>query len=143
MNRWALINNLSELVTRMEPGLKDAGVKDGFLEREHGLNVLPEEFISEAYVWLTMVHDVEYREWARARRNLPDELWQRYEAWGGFDDFREVKILRKARANLRQAITTRKRPDFFKKGKYNEAVKCAEAELAAEVEVELPGDQES
>lgn len=141
MNRWALISNLKDLVEKMQPGLLDSGVKEGYLDfDETKAQVLPDDFINEAYMWLNVVYDLDYREWARARRNLPEDLWKRYEAWGGFEDFREVKILNRARAELKQAITTRKRPDFFKKGKYNEAVKRGEAEYAAKTEVDDPSD---
>jgi hypothetical protein len=56
---------------------------------------------------------------------LPEEIWNRYAAWGDFEDHRESILLKSALRKLYKAVVNNHRPDFFKKGRFKHALKLA------------------
>jgi hypothetical protein len=77
------------------------------------------DFIRPAHHWLVEVYDTEYAEVRRIKAMQPDAMWARYKNWGGFEEYREVLLLKDALSALRSKIVSRKRPDFYKKSKRN------------------------
>lgn len=104
--------------------LREATIKEGYLQVPDGAEICRSEFIIEAYKWLDKIFDGTFKELMKVRGLLPEEMWARYKAWGeGFDEHREVKMLKAALIAFRKSIVNMKRPDFFKRGKYNGEVK--------------------
>lgn len=79
------------------------------------------DFIRPAYAWLKEVHEHEFQAYREIKLLLPEEIWERYEKWGGFEEHRECVLLKDATIQLRKRICSRERPDFFKKSKRSQA----------------------
>jgi len=73
--------------------------------------------IKEGLDWLVGVYGSEYREIVRIKALQSSEIWARYKRWGGFEEHREVVLLRRAIHTLRMKVVSRDRPELFKKTK--------------------------
>ena len=102
---------------------EDTKIKPGHLEVPEESEELRADFIRPAYKWILAIYNEEYVEAWRVKSLLPAELWKRYKSWGGFDDHREVVLLRKACNSLRTVLVSQQRPDFYKRTKYEQAKK--------------------
>lgn len=78
---------------------------------------LKADYIRPAYKWLIELSEKEFSEVLRVKSLLSAELWQRYRTWGGFEEHREVILLKAALKTLRMAVVSRNRPDFYKRSK--------------------------
>ena len=112
------------ILVEMGPMLHEANIKEGYLQVPEYAEICRSEFIIAAHKWLEDIHEGVYKVVMDVRKLLPETLWNRYKAWGeDFDEHREVKMLKEALVIFRKAIVSRKRPDFFKRGKYNAELK--------------------
>lgn len=100
---------------------EETKIRKNHLIVPEGSEELRADFIRPAYKWLANIYHNEYAKARRVRGLLSDELWARYKSWGGFDEHREVVLLRKACNDLRTALVSQKRPDFYKRTKYERA----------------------
>lgn len=80
------------------------------------LEILPLAIIKEAREWCRELFTVEYAKILSIKKLLSDELWKRYELWGGFEEHRECVMLREALDQFRKKIVDKNRPIYFKKG---------------------------
>lgn len=103
--------------------LKEEGTKirDNHLVVPEDSNELRADFIRPAYKWIAEIYQNEYAKARRVKGLLSDELWKRYREWGGYEDHREMVLLRKACNALRASLVSQKRPDFYKRTKYEKA----------------------
>jgi len=84
---------------------------DEELEKVHNDHVL------EGYNWIKAVHETEYKYVMEIRKLLPEETWDRYERWGGFDEHREVVLLKERLAVFKKAMSMKNRPNILKRTK--------------------------
>lgn len=112
--------------TMLEEGIN---IKEDILNIPEGAESLRADFIRPAYHWIVDVHAREFYNVREVKKLLAPEIWTRYRTWGGFEDHREVVMLREAMSDLRQRIVSRDRPDFFKKTVIQKKMKH-EAKLA-------------
>lgn len=111
--------------------IMDTLVREGVSIKPEHLNVpdgsedLRADFIRPAYHWVADLYESEYTEITRIKAMQPDEIWSRYKLWGGFEDHREVVLLKEALNALRTKLVSRKRPDFYKKSTREKAFKAA------------------
>ena len=94
-------------------------------------------FIRAGFKWINEVYENEYAKVTRIKKMQPDEMWARYKKWGGFEEHREVVLLRDALSVLRAKIVSRSRPDFYKKSKRDvksNRIKAAASPAPATVE---------
>ena len=116
-------------------------IRENHLEVPDGSDELRADFIRPAYHWIAEIYHSEYAKARRIRGLLTDELWKRYKSWGGFDEHREVILLRKACSNLRDVLVSQKRPDFYKKTKYDKAkAEFSKTQSNSRVNAEVSGD---
>ncbi len=118
-----MIDNMMTMGTE----IMDLLMKEKITIKENAL-LIPEnsedlraDFIRPGFKWIMQIYETEYKKVKRVKGLLPEELWTRYRKWGGFDDHREVILLRQSLNELRMMIVSRKRPDFYKKKKYEKA----------------------
>lgn len=112
-----MLDDIRGLLRIMGQQMLAAGVKEEYLSVPDDAEILPVNFIKPAYKWLHDICDREYQEVMYVWNKLPEKVWETYFAIGDFDEHREVVMLRKARANLRETVVSLARPDFFKKTK--------------------------
>jgi len=98
---------------------EDAVIKPRHLELPTNGEYYKMSFIKEGAVWLLQIYDTEYAEVQRIKKMQPEEMWARYKSWGGFEDCREVLLLKGAITELRAVLVSRSRPDLYKKSKRN------------------------
>jgi len=116
---------LIEMMTNdMEPLMIEANISKGHLRFPEEALKIQVPYFKKAYSWLTKIYEDEFVVVKEAKALLPQETWDRYKTWGGFEDHREAKILKKALFNLRKALIAKSRPALFKKG---EVKKCLKA----------------
>lgn len=105
---------------------EDVSIKQDHLSIPENASILRADFIRPAYHWMVEVYEVEYNDVQEIKRLLKPEIWQRYKAWGGFDEHREMVLLKARLSDLRQRLVSRDRPDFFKKTKIAKGLKRAQ-----------------
>lgn len=123
LTKATMVDEIRGLLDMMGAQLKAAGVKEGYLEVPDGSENLRSDFIRPAYKWLHDIADEEYEAVMYVWRKLPEDVWEMYFAIGDYDDHREVIMLRRARARLRERVVSLSRPDFFKKTKIGKLLK--------------------
>jgi len=94
------------------------------------------DFIRPAYYWIGSVYETAYAEVRRIKRMQTDEMWKRYRTWGGFEEHREVILMKNALQVLRNAIVSHSRPDFYKKSKRDAKKNKTKAGVSAPDSVE-------
>lgn len=113
-SKVVMLENMSGSVFLMAPLLEKAGCMNIVVFDPEDYQILPATFIREGHHWLQEVYDTIYADVVAIRRLLPEEHWDRHEAWGE-EDLREVIMLKNALILLRKAWISQKRPAFFKK----------------------------
>jgi len=97
---------------------EDVTIKHNALVILEDSEKLRADFIRPGFKWISEVYSIEYKKVKRVKGLLSEELWKRYKEWDFFEDHREMILLRQSLNELRTAIVSRKRPDFYKKKKY-------------------------
>lgn len=101
-------------------------IKPDHLTIPENAEKLRADFLRPGFHWLYEIHDNEYDAVIQIKKLLKPEIWQRYKEWGGFDEHREMILLRERLSDLRKRLVSRDRPDFFKKTVIAKALKRAE-----------------
>ena len=123
MTRDEYLSEIEKMSSEMGTCLQHIKGNKDYLSVPEGVEHLNDKWVEDAFNWLTTIYNGVYQDWLEVRKLLSEEQWKRYELWGGFERHREVKMLKKESIKVRTAIISRKRPNFFKKGKVNAAVK--------------------
>ena len=118
-----MLNSMALHIEEMTDALKYAKIKEGHLAISEKALQLPVTMIREACHWIENLFQCEFHGYKKVRKLCTEEIWERYLSWEDFADHREVVLLRKAIFLLRKAVVSRQRPDFFKKGKVDAALK--------------------
>ncbi len=71
--------------------------------------------VRTGFKWLKNVSTLEGMKVKNVRGLLPEAIWDRYNVMGGFDEHREMKMLKEALTNLRIVIVNKDRPIIFRK----------------------------
>ena len=104
----------------MEPTLKEAKIRDNHLSLPDNADDLPAIMIRDGLRWFTEIYENQYEAVKTVKRLLPQEIWDRYNTWSGFEDHQEVILLKKVMIPFRTILVGRNRPTLFKKGIVNE-----------------------
>ena len=112
-----MIAEISDFNAQMEPLLVEAGVPDEYLLILADCKYIDKKYLDDGYEWISQIYSSVWRNAHNIKRLLPDEMWQRYETWEGFEDAREVVLLREALANLKKQVINSRRPVLFKKSR--------------------------
>lgn len=121
------LQEIADLLTEMRPAFERIGVKRNFPFLHPRSNELPSDIIIEAWRWLKYLHAGVYADYMRVRKLLPEEIWKRYALLGGFENHREVVMLRDAGKLVRSHVTHVARPSLFKRSFVEEMLKNYEA----------------
>jgi hypothetical protein len=115
----------------MKSIFEQAGMKNdhfSFIFEKENLSDLDIDFLQKALDWIYSIYVLEYHQVLNIKQLLSDEIWKRYQTWGGFEEHRECVLLRKSLGDFKHMITHPERPDFFKKGKLDAKLKSAKQE---------------
>ena len=104
---------------------EDVNIKPDHLQLEKESDQLKMVYIRPGFHWIREVFAAEFEAVLRIKKLQPKEMWTRYKNWGGFEDHREVVLLKEALTNLRAKVVSRERPDVFKKSKRAKEIKRA------------------
>jgi len=135
-----MLEEIQRMATSMELALKHINSPEGALVLPEEASTIPVDVVREGYKWLVTIFDVRYHRWATVRALLAEDQWERYYLWGGFDNHREMVMLKEASLHLRQEIVSRTRPDLFKRGKINVIIK-KQAKAAKQAKAGKPKKQ--
>lgn len=124
-SKLMLLTEMTDIISSMRTILTEAKVLETSLAVPIGSELIPMNVVRKANKWIKHIQDTEFKAVQKVKALIPEEQWEGYKLFGGFDDHREVKMLREAQMVLRKAVTTRSRPDFFKKGYINGLIKKA------------------
>lgn len=125
MDRLAKVEHMRIRILEMSKLIQKSGIPDNYLRVPKDSEKLKASFVDEGYKWLEDIYNTVFKEATKVWALLPELLWVRYFAWGYFEDHREMIMLKAALLKLSTAIKRKSRPDFFKKGKINAAIKKA------------------
>lgn len=117
------IERISEIVSEYSETLKRADLE---LYLPNCLSEVSGDLLHDAYMWLKDHVRIPLESYAQIRRLCSEDVWRFYETMGDCDDLAEVKLLTRARIDLKKVIVDRNRPILFKKGKMNEWFKKLE-----------------
>lgn len=87
------------------------------------------ELIKPGHKWILGIKDGIYRDVLKIYELLSKETWERYKKWEVFSETREMILLQEVLIKFKKAFTSRKRPDLFKKGKFDAAIKKREKQI--------------
>ncbi len=90
-------------------------IKEDHFVFEDECSTIKMTFIRPDWKWMCKVHKKEFAQVQKIKALLSPELWKRYRDWCGFDEHREVVLLREALSILRARMVSRKRPPFLKR----------------------------
>ena len=79
--------------------------------------------IRTAHKWIMKIYNGAFKQYQTTRKLLSEDIWARYFLWGGFEDHTEMILLKKHTYEVRSQLVRQTRPDFYKKGKANAAIK--------------------
>ena len=76
-------------------------------------------FIRPGYKWIKAIFDSEFLAAQTIRKQVSEEQWASYKRMAGMgtEELTEVIEMNKALVQLRQAVSSKTRPDFFKRSK--------------------------
>lgn len=126
-----MVSASSILLTELRPWMDKAGVKQIALIITSDWEQLPMSMIREGWNWLKVIHSINLAEITKVRSLLPEDLWEKYENWGGFDDLREVQMMNEALIRLKKKVTNNDRPNFFKKTTVRDIIRTKKRQAKA------------
>lgn len=109
-----MVSAMGVYIIEMRTELTRAGIPPEALQIPDGWEHVPITIIREAYYWILQVYQLQFNDCQSVRQLLSGQLWEKYENWGGFDDLREMIMLRKTHKNLKKEYYGG-RTTFFKK----------------------------
>lgn len=113
LSRVKTIKKIEEMLDGMYKLLEIGKIKKVFL---HELAVeLPADVVRSGYQWLIAVHQEAFQKVWKIWKLCEPKVWNRYFVFGGFEDHREMKLLRASLQYLKRVM--RVRPVLFLKGK--------------------------
>ncbi|MEK0324498.1 MAG: hypothetical protein QQN63_02245 [Nitrosopumilus sp.] len=131
-----MVSVCSILLTELRPWMDKAGIKQTALTITSDWEHLPMNMVREGWNWLKVVHNINLAEITKVRSLLNEDLWEKYENWGGFDDLREVQMMNEALIRLKKKVTNNDRPDFFKKTRVTKIIRKKNKEAKAKAKAD-------
>ena len=111
-----MVDEIKEFLKRMEPMVKLTEMKRNLLQIHENSVLFPVKFIKPGLDW---IRDIGYiwLECLKIRRQCTEDQWTSYKALSGLDtdELTEVVQMNRILAKLRKAISSKNRPDFFKR----------------------------
>lgn len=129
MTKATMIAEIQSMITEMRPMIKHAGMKRDLLQISVETPSFMMVFIRPGHKWLKSILENEHTVAQRIRSQIPESQWEGYQKLSGLDteDLTEVVAMNSALAKLRKAISSKDRPDFFKRSAQREQVKRRKA----------------
>lgn len=119
LSRAKTIKKIEQMLTGMYKLLDIGKIKPIYIHPQAA--ELPADVVREGYQWLIAIYQEAYHKVWSVWKLCDEEVWDRYFAFGGFEDHREVKMLRAALLHLKKSM--RVRPVLFLKGKSSKILK--------------------
>lgn len=110
-----MVSAMGIYLAEMRPWMDKAGVSQTALTITAKWEMLPMSWIREAWHWIDRIRVNELRDIGKVRSLLSEDLWDKYENWGGYEDLREMCMLTKVLKAFKKEVITNGRPQFFKK----------------------------
>lgn len=110
-----MVSAMGIYLAEMRPWMDKAGVAQTALTITARWEILPMSWIREAWHWIGSIRLRELAKIGKVRSLLPEELWDKYENWGGFDDCQEMIMMVNSLKDLKRVVISNDRPNFFKK----------------------------
>ena len=122
-----MVERIFNILPKMAVELRGANVPLPIfnIDDPNGFGQLPYAMIKEGYNWLIRVYTHEYLAVLKVRELCKPEIWERMLLLGGFEEHREMKMLRGAQKLFRATCVSRKRPDLFKRGVVRATINAA------------------
>ncbi len=142
MNKSERITEIKNMISDIEPFLNLAQIRSNILICEYSPAFdMPDEMVRGAHLWIRGIYYGEFHTVKRIWNHVEDKsLWDTYfDDLESFRDFREVKLILNALKLFKKAVVNKDRPDFFKRGKYNEQVKRQKKERNRKAKQEAEG----
>ena len=114
-----MLDEIKRMVAEMQSAFKHIKTPEEHLVLPEETINLSADLIREGYKWLVIVFDNKHSRWLKVRSLLDESQWDRYFLWGGFENHREMVMLKEASLHLRREVVARTRPDLFKRSKLN------------------------
>lgn len=110
-----MITEITTMVVEMRPLIAKVFKREEHIYLHPSLVELKSAEIQLALNWVKGIHAGVFAAYQKVRALLPEAMWKRYEAWGGFDDHREVVLLAEATAAFKKALGNGRIPTILKK----------------------------
>jgi len=117
-----LVEDMRITITEMSELFEWADI-EGALSCPVDCEELKIDFIRKGYKWLYENVVPSFKFALEIWKLQPKEQWVRYKQWGEFSEHRESRMLAERLLRMRKIVRAKARPDFFKRGKINAAIK--------------------
>ena len=124
MTKNNLLIAIIESVGEMSEDIKDAKIKENYLEVTSQNRQLHYKYLLEAFKWLQNIYRNEHKEVRRIKALCPKQVWKNYELMG-CDELEEVIMLKKALQDFRKVVVSRNKPIFFIRSKVDGIIRKA------------------
>jgi len=112
-----LITQITTMRDEMSPMILRTGLTRNIFLIHESSGLFPMAFVREGYKWIKAIFDGPFQKAQNVRKQVSEEQWESYATMVGLDceEFTEVIELNKALVQLRKAVSSKSRPDFFKR----------------------------
>lgn len=133
MSKVEILKDLRRMLVEMRPILVEAGINLEHYElpEDDEIEHLYPEIFTTAFNWLLDIRGNQYAKILGIKELLPEEIWERYKKWEGFEEHREVVMLNTALRVLKAHMAIHNRPDLFCKTKVTEMTRASKAKQKA------------
>jgi len=114
-----MMPEMADMVTRvpaffhtMLPIIMEAGIRETYLSCPDDLTIIPQETVTEGYIWLRDLYANEYTKVMAIKKLLPEATWRQYANWGLMDEHQESVELKARLVILKEAVR-KSRPFLF------------------------------
>ncbi len=117
MTKLEMVTQIRTMKDMMAPMIQRTGLTRNIFLIHESSGLFPMVFIRPGYKWIKAIFDSEFLDCQNIRKQVSEEQWDAYAAMVGLDcdEFTEVIELNKALVQLRTAVSSKTRPDFFKR----------------------------
>jgi len=121
LSRVKTIERINDMLADMAKLFDIGKIKPVFVHVDSA--ILPAELVREGYQWLVAVHQGPFQQVLNIWKLCPEQVWDRYFLFGGFEEHREMMLLHKALVHLKKSMY--RRPVLFTKSKATKLIRKA------------------
>ena len=121
LSRVRTVNRILTMLNNMGKLFDIGKIRPVFVHEDSP--ILPANTVREGYQWLLAVYQGPFQKVLDIWNLCPEKVWDRYFLFGGFEEHREMILLRKALIHLKKSMY--RRPVLFTKSKVTKLVRKA------------------